>query len=246
MSIVLAPIALALCVASPAVTRDTTVTDTIRGVVLVLNDPSGRPERAVVLLAEAFSVGNDRVWSVAVRGNVKRMERWSGRFVETEGSVSGAPPDTVWFTPDRWREVEPDDAVQQDVDLSPSQHAVVTLAVVPAHFDVPPGGRGSHVTPVIVYKIANHGQSDLDFLFSSNEFVCVGLLREGDASPRWRGVWKVSQPSPRLTIRIGSVFRVMVPIPPRELAWADHYTVRGSLCGVREYSASVPLEVTER
>lgn len=246
MSIVLAPIAVLLCAASPAVTRDTAVMDTIRGVVVVLNDPSGRPERAVVLLAKALAVGNDRVWSLAVTGNVKRMERWSGRFVEAEGTVSGAPPDTVWFTAAGWKEVEPDDAVQQDVDLSPSQHAVVTLAVVPGRFDVPPQGRGNRLSPVVVYKIANHGQSDLDFLFSSNEFVCVGLLREGDASPRWRGVWRVSQPSPRLTIRIGSVFRALVPIPPREVAWADHYTVRGSLCGVREYSASVPLEVTER
>jgi hypothetical protein len=242
MSLWLAPLALLLAVTPAA--RDTTARVTIRGVVLILDDPAGGPERAVVLLSDALRLGTDRIWLLAVTGTPKRMERWSGLFVEAAGSITGTPPDSVSFTPSRVKEVEPDGAVRQEVDLSLSQHAVVTLAVVPRRFDVPPNGRGNRISPVVLYKIANHGQSDLDFMFSSNEFVCVGLLRAGDTTPRWRGVWRVSQPSPRLTIRIGSVFRSAVPIPPTELAWPDHYTVRATLCGVAEYAATVPLEVS--
>lgn len=244
MSIWLVPLALLL--ATPPAVRVTTATTTIRGVVLILNDPSGQPERAVVLLADPLTVGSDRVWLLSVAGKVKRMERWSGRFVEATGTIAGTPPDSVSFTPAGLKETEPDGAVQREVDLSLSQHAVVTLAVVPRHFDVPPNGRGNRISPVVLYKIANHGQSELDFMFASNEFVCVGLLRPGDTSPRWRDTWKVSQPSPRLTIRIGSVFRAVVPIPAQELAWADHYTVQASLCGVAEYAVTAPLEITVR
>jgi hypothetical protein len=244
MSLLLLPLTLLLA-ATPAV-RDTTATATVRGVVLILNDPSGGPERAVVLLAEALPLGKDRVWSLAVAGKARRMERWSGRFIEATGAISGAPPDTVWFTPSGMKEIEADGSVRREVDLSLSQHAVVTVAVVPPRFDVPPNGRGNQISPVVLYKIANHGQADLDFMFSNNEFVCVGLLRAGDTSPRWSDVWKVSQPSPRLTIRIGSVFRAVVPIPPNELAWPDRYTVQATLCGVREYAVTVPLQVTGR
>lgn len=222
---------------------DTTRTVTIRGVVLILNDPGGNPDRAVVLLAESLLLEHDRVWMLRVTGKRSRMERWSGRFVEATGLLTGTPPDTVSFRPTHVQEAEPDGAVRKEVDLSLSQHAVVTLAVVPDHFTVPPNGYGNRISPVILYKIANHGQTDLDFMFSNNEFVCVGLQREGDTAPRWTDTWKVSQPSPRLTIRIGSVFRSLLVIPPRELAWPDRYTVRASLCGVAEYATVAPLTV---
>lgn len=230
-----------LLVAAPRA-RDTTLT--VHGVVLILNNASGEADRAVVLLAEPLPVGQNRVWTLRVAGKVKRMERWSGRFVEATGSIAGVTPDSLSLTPIRMKEVEPAGAVRSEVDLSLSQHAVVTVALVPSHFTVPPNGRGNRIGPVVLYKIANHGQTDLDFMFSNNEFVCVGLLREGDTAPRWTGTWKVSQPSPHLTIRIGSVFRALVPIPADQLAWPDHYTVRASLCGIAEYATVVPLEVT--
>lgn len=242
MSIWLAPIALLLAATPPAAHTSETVT--IRGVVLILNNPAGQAERGVVLLNEALTLGEARVWLLALKSEVRRMERWSGRFVEATGTITGTPPDSLSFSPAKVREVDPDGAVRHEVDLSVSQHAIVTAAVVPARFDVPPNGRGNRISPVVLYKIANHGQADLDFMFSSSEFVCVGLQRAGDTSPRWSGTWKVSQQSPRLTIRMGSVFRAVVPIPATEVAWPDQYAIRATLCGIAEYAAVVPLVVT--
>jgi hypothetical protein len=145
MSIWLARIAILLATTPPVV--DTTETATIRGVVLILTDPTGQPERGVVLLAQGLTMEDAHVWLLPLSGKIKRMERWNGRFVEATGTITGAPPDRLSFTAAKVKEIDPDGAVQREVDLSLSQHAVVTVAVIPPRFDVPPIGRGNRISP---------------------------------------------------------------------------------------------------
>lgn len=237
-----ASLALLLVAAPPA--RDTTFTATIRGIVLMLNDTSSQTDRPVVLLSKSLLVGQNHIWMLEVAGDMKRMERWSNRFVEAAGSITEAASGRVSLTPTRVKEVRPDGVVRREADPSFSQHAVVTLALVPNHVAVPPNGRGSRVSPVVLYTIANYSQTDLDFRFSNHEFVCFELSRKGEAVPLWSRRWQPSQPSDHLTIRMGPAFRAVMPIPVGKLAWPGVYAVRASLCGFPEYAAVAPLVLT--
>jgi hypothetical protein len=232
-----------LFVAAPPA-RDTTFTVTIRGIVLEVTDSSRQADRPVVLLSKPLLVGHDRIWMLDVAGDPKRMERWENRFVEATGSVTMAPSGRLALTPTRVQEAKPDGLVRREADPSFSQHAVVTLSLIPDHFAVRLNEGGNRVSPVALYTVANYSQTDLEYQFSTGEFVCISLSREGEASPRWTGAWKPSHPSQHLTIRMGPAFRAVMPIPADQLAWPGHYTVRASLCGMAEYAAVVPLVLT--
>lgn len=232
-----------LLVAAPPA-RDTTFTVTIRGIVLVVTDTSSQADRPVVLLSKPLLVGQDRIWMLDVAGNPKRVERWGNRFVEATGSITTAPSGHLALTPTRVKDAEPDGLVRREADPSFSQHAVVTLSLIPNHFAVRLNEGGNRVSPVALYTVANYSQTDLEYQFSTGAFVCISLSREGEASPRWTGTWKPSHPSQHLTIRMGPVFRAVMPIPADQLAWPGHYTVRASLCGMNDYAAAAPLVLT--
>src|SRR2546430_16434701 len=64
------------------------------------------------------------------------------------------------------------------VQLSFSQLAVVTLAVIPNRFAWRAGdGQPTGVQPLLMYTVYNHGQTQLDFMLPTNDVVCVGVQR---------------------------------------------------------------------
>src|SRR5436190_166707 len=123
------------------------------------------------------------------------------------------------------------------------QRALLSLAVLPPRFAWQVEGRPSGVTPVALFRIGNHGETELQCEFASNEFVCVSVL-SADGDEVWSYQWRYPAADTRLTVRVGTVFWAMVPLPRGALPDRGRYTVRASLCGVPDYQAETTVEVT--
>jgi len=53
-----------------------------------------------------------------------------------------------------------------------------------------------------------------------------------------------TRPDSRLTVRVGTVFWAMVPLPREALPGPGRCAVRASLCGVPDYQTETSVEVT--
>src|SRR5256886_17616805 len=131
------------------------------------------------------------------------------------------------------------------VQLSFSQLAVVTLAVIPNRFAWRAGdGQPTGVQPLLMYTVYNHGQTQLDFMLPTNDVVCVGVQRQDGLGSAWR----TSLPAPtrnreRIVIRLGGRFLRFIAMPSRAAPVAGRYVANVTLCGVAEYKVEAPFEV---
>jgi len=235
-------LALAIGLFAAATSPDTTVT--VRGILTIQGDSAGRPAGAVLVLPEPVTLVGHSVNVLLLSGDPARWRRYDSHYVEVTGAAGAATPGGVEFQPARVREVEPEGAVGRMVSLSFSQRALVSLSVLPRHFAWQVQGRPSGATPVALFRIGNHGETELDFEFASNEFVCVSVRAEEESEPHWRYQWRYPRPDSRLSVRVGTVFWAMIPLPREALPGPGRYTVRASLCGVPDYQTEAAVEVT--
>lgn len=233
--------AIALLGVTPVRRADTTLT--LQGVVSFRDDPSGGVGHAVIVLNEPILVARRQTWIIPLGGDPTRWRNWDSRYVEASGPVSTRPPAGVQFTPDRIRDVEPDSSSRGEV-VSLSHHSNVMLAVVPHLFTALPGDSTSAITPLIYYKITVQGQTNLTFEFNNNEFVCVSVRAPGEREPGWRYAWLVPQERPPYVVRIGPVFRVLIPIPADVVARPGRYTVQATVCGNPEFNVTTHIDVS--
>jgi len=198
---------------------------------------------AELILAYPLTVAGDsgkrmRLGSLRFAGDPKRWTRLSDRYVSALGRVTWP----ALLEAQDVRPIPPPGEVNRDVRPSFSEHSVVTLAIVPnriAWRDA--AGRPSGVAPVAYYTVFNHGDAPLQFMFNSNEVLCIEVEREGYA--RWRDSWRPPRINERLHVEMGSVVRYLAPLPERAAPTAGHYTAHVSLCGVPDYEVAVDFEV---
>src|SRR5438445_7600349 len=235
-------LALVTCVVVAATPRDTTIA--VRGILQIQVDSAGRPAAAILVLPEPVTLSGHPVNTLLLSGEPTRWRRYDSHYVEATGAGGAATPGGVAFQPARVREVEPEGAVGRTVSLSFSQRALVSLSVLPRRFAWQVQGRPSGATPVALFRIGNHGETELDFEFASNEFVCVSVRAEEESEPHWRYQWRYPRPDSRLSGRVGTVFRAMIPLPREALPGPGRYTVRAPLCGVPNYQTHATAAVT--
>jgi hypothetical protein len=221
--------------------HDTTIT--VRGILQLQLDSAGHLSRATLFLPEPVSLEGRPIGTLVVSGDPSRWRRYDSHYVELTGAVNSSAPGGALLYPTRVREVEPEGTVGKTVSLSFSQRGLVSLAVLPRRFAWPAAGGPGGVTPIALFRIGNHGDSELQFEFESNEFVCVEVVSaRGDVV--WDYRWRYPAPDTRLTVRVGTVFWATVPLPREALAVPGRYTVRASLCGVPDYRTETTVEVT--
>jgi hypothetical protein len=220
---------------------DTTLT--LQGVVAVSGNTPGDVGRAVMVLTEPILIGPKQVWILPLGGDPMRWRNWDSRYVEASGVLATRAPEGVRFTPAQIRDVEPDSGSSGEV-VSLSHHSNVMLAVVPHRFTAVPGDSTGGITPLIYYKITVQGQTNLTFEFSNNEFVCVSVRAPGEREPGWRNAWVVPQERPPYVIRIGPVFRVLIPIPADVVVRPGRYTVQATVCGNPDFNVTTYIDVS--
>jgi len=207
-------------------------------------DDSGRWS---LLLPQPVTVAGRRIGLLAAGDAGARWPRMEGRLVEALGRVtaSAAGPGGAAIAIVHLRELEPPGTQRSTVQLSFSQLAVVTLAVIPNRFAWRAGdGQPTGVQPLLMYTVYNHGQTQLDFMLPTNDVVCVGVQRQDGLGSGWR----TSLPAPtrnreRIVIRLGGLFRRFIAIPPDAAPVAGRYVANVTLCGVAEYKVEAPFEV---
>jgi hypothetical protein len=72
----------------------------------------------------------------------------------------------------------------------------------------------------------------------------VSVSRPDEDEPRWVYRWSVDRPNDHLTIRLGAVFRTVIPLPERAAGEPGTYRLRAGLCGVGPYALETTFEVT--
>lgn len=222
-------------------TSDTTLT--LQGVVAVSGETPGGASHAVMVLTEPILIGSRQMWILPLGGDPAKWRNWDSRYVEARGVLGSQMPEGVRFTPAEIRDVEPDSGASGEV-VSLSHHSNVMLAAVPHRFTAVPGDSTGGITPLIYYKITVQGQTNLTFEFSNNEFVCVSVRAPGEREPGWRGAWLVPQERPPYVIRIGPVFRVLIPIPAQVVVRPGRYTVQATVCGNPDFNVTTYIDVS--
>jgi hypothetical protein len=219
----------------------------VRGIVEFRTDHSDSAGTWVVFLPTPVMVQNLKTNNVTLADGERRAGRFVDRYVEVRGRVAveqDAGGRTVAIANEASiREVRPDGMVERDIDPSFSQHATIALAVLPrAAVWVDRAGASSGVTPTVLFSIVNHSQTELRFFFPTNEVVCM-QVRPADAGSAREITWKVSGREQAVTLRMGAVFRQILPIPNTMAAYPGRYTVRAALCGADQYHAEATFDI---
>jgi hypothetical protein len=196
-----------------------------------------------IMLPQPLTLGGRRVNLLTARGNVGPYARLQDRYVKAIGRVWLAP-DEAAFEVAHLEEVQPDGTGRSEIHPSFNQSAIITLSAIPNRFAWRlPDGQSSGVQPLLVYGILNHGQSELDFLFRTNDVVCVEVRPRNGGEP-----WQITLPAPtrnqeRITVRLGGVYRQYIPLPADAAPKPGRYTARVTLCGIADYTAETQLVV---
>jgi len=226
------------CVAAPGAGQGSDTAVTVRGF-LEPADSGGWH----LILPQPVEVEGRRVNLLVARGDDRRFPRLQDRFVRAAGRVvfgPGAPALEITAM----SEIVPDGTARSTIHPSFNQSAVLTLAAIPNAFSWRlADGRPSGVQPLLMYTILNHGQTELDFVFRTNDLLCVDV-REAAG----REEWHTTVPAPthnqeRIVIRLGGVYRHFIPITPEAAPRPSRYVARVTLCGVADYAVETPFDV---
>lgn len=220
---------------------------TLRGIVELRTDQSDSTGSWVVFLPAPVTLFDLRTNLVTLEGGERLAGRFVDRYVEVAGQVAverdRAGRTVAIARQARIHELRPDGMVQEDVDLSLSEHATVQLAVVPrAAVWRDQRGAATGVTPTVLFSIVNHSQTELQFFFPTNEVVCV-QVRPVDGSGAREVTWKVSGREQQVTLHMGAVFRQIMPIPNTMAAFPGRYAVRAALCGADALHAEATFDI---
>lgn len=197
------------------------------------------------MLPQPLTLAGRRVNLLVARGNTGPYPKLQDRYVKAVGRVRLAPEEAA-FEAAHVQEVEPEGTGRSEIHPSFNQSAIITLSAIPNRFVWRlPGGQSSGVQPLLMYTILNHGQSELDFLFRTNDVLCVEVRPEGGGES-----WQLSLPAPtrsreRIVIRLGGVYRQFIPVPADAAPTPGRYTARVTLCGIADYTAETQLVVEQ-
>jgi len=195
-------------------------------------------------LAYPLTVAHAAVGTLWLAGERNQWSRYVDRFVEAEGQI--VAPATL--APTRVYELPPPGVVHRDISPSYTQHAVLTLAMVPQRIVWRDStGDPTGVRAVAYYTIANRGDTQLYFVFTTPEILCISVTRAGASNAHWRDAWRPRERAePWLRVQMGTVVRYLFTLPEAAAPQPGRYTVRVSLCGASDYEMEADFEVIGR
>lgn len=204
---------------------------------------SGDSTALQVVLAYPLTLAGNRVRAVSLPGGRSRWGRYLDRYVEAEGRI--VPPATLESP--RVREVSPPGEAHREISPTFTEHAAITLAVVPRRIvwrDTT--GHATGVAAAAYYTILNHGDVPLDLFSTTEEVLCIAVMRAGSAEAGWRDAWRPPRRSERTRVQMRAVVRYLAPLPERAAPIPGRYTVRVSICAAPDYELTVEFEVAEQ
>lgn len=174
---------------------------------------------------------------------------YADRFVEATGTLhierDSSGVSNAILVSSRLKEHYPDGTVRQNVQLSYTQHSIVTLAVSPMKFRWRDStGDSSSARPLVLFELANQGDTPLHLGFPRSEVLCVrvrsvmpGVI--ADTS------WVIVQPGVRqASIVMGQRYRMIFELPQAAAPVRGRYLLRAELCTASPYGAETSFEIT--
>jgi len=204
---------------------------------------SGDSTGLQVVLAYPLTLAGTRMRALSLPGGRGRWGRYLDRYVEAEGRI--VPPATLESP--RVREVSPPGEAHREISPTFTAHAAVTLAVVPRRIvwrDT--SGHATGVAAAAYYTIVNHGDVPLDLFSTTQEVLCIAVMRAGSAEAGWRDAWRPPRHGERTRVEMRAVVRYLAPLPERAAPIPGRYTVRVSMCAAPEYEVATEFEVAEQ
>jgi len=196
-----------------------------------------------VVLAYPLTLAGNRIRALSLPGGRSRWGRYLDRYVAAEGRI--VPPATLESP--RVREVSPPGEAHREINPTFTEHAAVTLAVVPRRIvwrDTT--GHTTGVEAAAYYTIVNHGDVPLDLFSTREEVLCIAVMQAGSAEAGWRDAWRPPRRSERMRVEMRAVVRYLAPLPERAAPIPGRYTVRVSMCAAPEYEVATEFEVAEQ
>jgi len=196
-----------------------------------------------LVLAYPLTLAGNRMRALSLPGGRSRWGRYLDHHVEAEGRI--VPP--AFLESPRVREVSPPGEAHREISPTFTQHAAVTLAVVPRRIvwrDT--AGMATGVTAAAYYTIVNHSDVPLDLFSTTQEVLCIAVMRTGSAEAGWRDAWRPPRHGERTRVEMRAVVRYLAPLPERAAPIPGRYTVRVSMCAAPEYQVETEFEVAER
>jgi len=188
-----------------------------------------------------------RTFVVPLVGEKDRWNRYLNRYIEAQGRVSRLPAGGtpgIGFDVEKMKEAEPPGTTRKTLDRSATQHAEITLSVIPNRFGWrEASGEPSGVNPLLVYTIVNRQAGVIRFMLPTNDLICVTVAPR-DRTGQWDSTTQVLSPTARrLVVARGGVFRDAMQLPPEAASRPGRYVARVGICALADYDATAEFEV---
>ena len=188
-----------------------------------------------------------RTFVVPLVGEPDRWNRYLNRYIEAEGRVSRLPSGGIpgiGFAVDRMTEVEPPGTARLTVDRGLTQHAEITLSVIPNRFAWrDERGEETGVNPLLVYTLVNRKTGVIRFMLPTNDLLCL-TVRGADGVRIWDSTTQAPNPTARrLVVSRGGALRDAVQLPRGAAPRPGRYMARVGICTLGESDVTADFEV---
>ena len=228
--------------------RAQAITDTTIQVSGIVKAAQEAPSHWGLFLPAPLLVRGVRIGWLGMDGDTHGVANLQDRFVEATGRLRIGTDTAGAVVADlvdpRAKERDPAGLVRQNVQLSFTQRAVVTLAVAPSRIAWrDSAGDPSGVRPLLLFSLVNHGDVPIQMSFPRYEVICVRVRSQeqglADTS------WTILMPGVRnISLVMRQRFAEIIELPPGAARKAGRYRARVELCSGSAYGADVFFEVT--
>lgn len=234
--VLFASLLLAPCIASAQQPPDTSVT--LQG---FMQENGSASDWAIVTPGSVAALGL-RTFVIQLSRSSGRWSRFASRYVEASGLLTRNGTGDLVLDVQRMKEIEPPGTSHAIYDRGITQHARISLSVVPNRIMWSDStGNATGVNPTVLYVIKNERSGPIYIVLGTNELLCLTV--QGPTS-----TWDTTTMAPtpnyhRFLIQHGGEFRQALQLPSAAAPRRGHYVARIGICQFDAYNISTEFEV---
>ena len=183
-----------------------------------------------------------RTFVIALSPAGGRWTRFVSRYVEASGRLARNGTGGLVLDVQRMKEVEPPGTSHAVYDRGMTQHASISLSVVPNRIAWnDSAGHTTGVNPAILYVIKNERSAPIYIVLGTNDLICLTV--QGPTSA-WDTTTMAPTPNThRFVIQHGGEFRQALQLPEDAAPRRGRYQARIGICQLDDYDIATEFEV---
>jgi hypothetical protein len=237
----IAPVVSALLVLIPGTAPAQQPPDTSVTLQGFMQENGAASDWAIVTPAPVAALGA-RTFVVSLGHAGDRWSRFGSRYVEATGHLTRSGTGDLVLDVQRMKEIEPPGTSHAIFDRGMTQHARISLSVVPNRIAWnDSAGHDTGVNPFILYSILNERSAPIYIALVTNDLICLTV--QGPTS-----TWDTTTTAPvpnyhRFVIQHGGQFRQALQVPSAAAPRPGRYVARIGICQFDDYNISTEFEV---